>query len=132
MYKNPGQLWQPAGKVFSFLFIVYTNYLFQFTIVNPFPYTFPIKNQCFLVLIEMYFLKYLISMFLWLLFKMFFCFLWCQDHIISRHICLLTFCTKIIFLNYIKWRWAILSRYRKSCNETSTRFLYRSEAVQAP
>ena len=47
-------------------------YLFQLTIVNPFPYTFPIKTQCFWVLIEMYFLKYLISIFLCLLFKMFF------------------------------------------------------------
>ena len=38
-------------------------HLFQLTIVNPFPYTLPIKNQRFLVLMEMYFLKYLISIF---------------------------------------------------------------------
>ena len=64
-------------------------------------------------------------------FKMFFCFIWCQYRIISRRICLLTFCTKIIFLTCIKWRWAILSRYRKSYNETASRFLCRSESLRA-
>ena len=55
--KIPASYDGQPGKLFNCF------HFFQFTTVNPFPYTLPIKNQCFLVLMEIYFLKYLMSIF---------------------------------------------------------------------
>ena len=104
--------------------VSFSIHFFQLIIVNPFPYTFPIKNQCFLVLTEMYFLKYLISIFFISPFSKCFLFLLSRSYHIVPHLSI-----DILHKNYILELYKMTMGYSVQIQK---KLQCRSEALRAP